>query len=100
MTENLKWLLSWISGQLFLANCPLLFTCNHIATRYFRDYTITKNVVLEIVAIYLSLETRLRAVFVLINNILNDASLTLQRKKYKFILKSYVRITLRIKKYM
>ena len=49
--------------------------------------------------IYLSLETRLRAVFVFINNTLNDASLTLQRKKFHFILKSYVRITLRVNKY-
>jgi len=43
----------------------LLFTSNRIAKHSFRFYTFTLKIVLEKVAIYLSLETSLRAVIVL-----------------------------------
>ena len=53
----------------------IYYSCND------RVYTIALKVVLGIVAIHLSLETRLRAVFVFHKQNINDAPLTLQRKE-------------------
>ena len=76
----------------------LLFTSNRIATHSFRVNTITLKVVLEIVAIYLSLETRLRAALfykLYIKWCINNAT---KEKKYQLIPQSYVQINLRVNK--
>ena len=78
----------------------LFFTSNRIATHFFQVYTITLKAVLEIVAIYLSLETRLCDVFVFHKQYIKRCIINATKEKiYQFILKSYIR-TLRVNKYM
>ena len=77
----------------------LLFTSNRIAKLSFRFYTITLKSSSG-KSCYISFSWNLIACCICFSLTLNDASLTLQRKEYHFILKSYALITLRINKYM
>jgi len=77
----------------------LLFTSNRIAKHSFRFYTFTLKSSSG-KSCNISFSRNQIACCIRFSLTLNDASFTLQRKEYPFILKSYARITLRINKYM